>query len=66
MKRRVIGADLQNVTPELAGALSLSQDWGVIVSDVYPEGPAEKAGLKIGDVVLGIDGHLWTACRFLR
>ncbi len=57
VKRRVIGADLQSVTPELSGALGLSQDWGVIVSDVYPEGPAEKAGLKIGDVVLGIDGH---------
>ena len=57
VKRRVIGADLQSVTPELSGALGLSQDWGVIVSDVYPEGPAEKAGLKIGDVVLGIDGR---------
>ena len=57
VKRRVIGADLQSVTPELSGALGLSQDWGVIVSDVYPEGPAEKAELKIGDVVLGIDGH---------
>jgi serine protease Do len=57
VKRRVIGADLQSVTPELAVALGLSQDWGVIVSDVYPEGPAEMAGLKIGDVVLGIDGH---------
>jgi serine protease Do len=57
VKRRVIGADLQSVTSELSGALGLSQDWGVIVSDVYPEGPAEKAGLKIGDVVLGIDGH---------
>jgi serine protease Do len=57
VKRRVIGANLQSVTSELSGALGLSQDWGVIVSDVYPEGPAEKAGLKIGDVVLGIDGH---------
>ena len=57
VKRRVIGADLQSVTPELAEALGLSQDWGVIVSDVYPEGPAEKAGLKIGDLVLGMDGH---------
>lgn len=55
VKRRVIGADLQSVTPEMAGGLSLGQDWGVIVSDVYPDGPAEKAGLKIGDVVLGID-----------
>jgi serine protease Do len=57
VKRRVIGADLQSVTPEMAGGLSLGQDWGVIVSDVYPDGPAEKAGLKIGDVVLGIDGQ---------
>ena len=57
VKRRVIGADLQSVTPELAGALGLGQDWGVIVSDVYPDGPAEKAGLKTGDVVLGIDGQ---------
>jgi len=57
VKRRAIGADLQSVTPELAGALDLGQDWGVIVSDVDPDGPAEKAGLKIGDVVLGIDGQ---------
>jgi serine protease Do len=57
VKRRVIGADLQSVTPEMAGALSLGQDWGVIVSDVYPDGPAEKAGLKVGDLVLGIDGQ---------
>jgi serine protease Do len=41
----------------MAGGLNLGQDWGVIVSDVYPHGPAEKAGLKIGDVVLGIDGQ---------
>lgn len=43
--------------PRAGGALGLSQDWGVIVSDVYPEGPPEKAGLEIGDVVLGIDGQ---------
>jgi serine protease Do len=57
VKRRVIGADLQSVTPEMAGALGLGQDWGVIVSDVYPDGPAEKAGLKVGDLVLGMDGQ---------
>jgi serine protease Do len=57
VKRRVIGADLQSVTPEMAGALGLGQDWGVIVSDDYPDGPAEKAGLKVGDLLLGIDGQ---------
>jgi serine protease Do len=57
VKRRAIGADLQTVTPELAGALALSQDWGVIVSDIHQDGPAENAGLKIGDLVLGIDGQ---------
>jgi S1-C subfamily serine protease len=57
VKRRAIGVDLQSVTPELAGTLGLSQDWGLIVSDVHQSGPAEKAGLKIGDLLMGIDGQ---------
>jgi serine protease Do len=58
VKRRVIGADLQSITPELAEGLGLSRDWGVIISDVNPDGPAEKAGLKAGDVVLRLDGQM--------
>jgi serine protease Do len=52
-----IGARLQTVTPELASGLGLPQNWGVVVSDVQPDGPAGKAGLRIEDIVLGIDGR---------
>jgi serine protease Do len=52
-----IGAKLQTVTPDLARGLGLSQNWGVIVSDVQPGGPADQAGLRVEDIVLSIDGR---------
>jgi len=51
------GFQVQNVTPTLARGLHLSQEWGVIVSDISPESSAEKAGLEIQDVILAIDGQ---------
>ncbi|HEX3543642.1 MAG TPA: trypsin-like peptidase domain-containing protein [Candidatus Acidoferrum sp.] len=51
-----IGALVQTITPELAAALRLKRDYGVIISDVSPGGPADTAGLKIQDVVLTVDG----------
>ena len=56
VRRRAIGADLQSLTPELAGGLGLSTDVGAIVSDVAPGGPADRAGLKTGDVIVSLDG----------
>ena len=50
-----IGAVAQNITPSLAEGLGLSRGWGVIVSDVTPEGSAEAAGLKMGDIVVSAD-----------
>lgn len=50
-----IGAVSQEITPDLAEGLHLSQRWGVIVSDVKPGGPAEAAGLQIGDIILTAD-----------
>jgi serine protease Do len=46
----------QAITPSLATALGLQQTWGVILADVAPDGPADNAGLKIGDVILSVDG----------
>jgi len=51
-----IGALVQTITPELAAGLRLQRDFGIIVSDVEPGGPADKAGLKIQDIVLSVDG----------
>lgn len=56
VKRGEIGADVQTITPALARGLGLNQTWGVIVSDVTPGSPAEKAGLESGDVILSLDG----------
>ncbi len=52
-----IGAILQTITPELASGLHLPRDYGVIVSDVVPGGPADRAGLKIQDIIVRVDGE---------
>ena len=56
VRRGTIGVFAQTITPTLAAAMKLSQDWGVILGDVFPETPAAIAGLRIGDVVLSVDG----------
>jgi serine protease Do len=50
-----IKAGAQTITTSLAKGLGLAQDWGVVVDDVLPGGPAEAAGLKIGDIVVKAD-----------
>ena len=50
-----IKAGAQTITPTLAAGLGLKQSWGVVIDDVLPGGPAEAAGLQVGDVVLAAD-----------
>src|SRR3954469_22676683 len=57
LRRQEVGMSLQTVTPEMAAGLGLSRDSGVIVSDVWPNGPAEAAGRRIGDILLSVDGQ---------
>ncbi|MEZ5939672.1 MAG: Do family serine endopeptidase [Hyphomonadaceae bacterium] len=52
-----IGAKGDTVTSDAAKALGLDRPRGVIVSDLYQGGPADKAGLKKGDVILAVDGR---------
>jgi serine protease Do len=56
VRRGEIGVRAQTITPALAEGLSLSRDWGVVLGDVYPDGPAAKAGLQVGDIVETLDG----------
>jgi serine protease Do len=51
-----IGVEVQAITRDLAAALALSSDSGVIVSNVTAGGPAEQAGLKVADLIQTIDG----------
>jgi serine protease Do len=56
VRRGEIGVNPQTITPLLAEAMGLTFDAGVVLSDVMPGGPAAKAGLEPGDVVLTLDG----------
>jgi len=57
LRRQEIGMSIQTITPVMAASLNLEKDYGVIVSDVWPRGPAEAAGLKVGDVLVTVDGQ---------
>ncbi|WP_417321105.1 DegQ family serine endoprotease [Emcibacter sp.] len=50
------GANGQAVTSEIAESLGLDRPGGVLVDNIYPGGPAEKAGIEQGDVILSVDG----------
>lgn len=56
VRRGQIGVNAQTITPTLAKALGIERNWGVIIGDVYPGSPADEAGVKVGDLVLAING----------
>jgi serine protease Do len=51
-----LGVSVQLVTPELAQSFDLKQTQGALVGDVMAQSPAEKAGIKRGDVIVSYDG----------
>lgn len=55
VRRGMIGANTQTITPTMATGLRLTRNWGVIVSDVYPGSPAARAGLQVGDIIVSLD-----------
>ena len=56
VRRPWLGATLQSVTPDIADSMSLKRPSGALISSVMRDGPAARAGLKAGDVIVSIDG----------
>ena len=54
--RGYLGVTIQPVTPDLAKSFNLEAEKGALISEVFKDSPAEKAGLKAGDIVLEFDG----------
>ena len=56
VRRAKLGVTVQGLTPELAESLGAADARGALVSDVEPGGPADRAGVKQGDVVVEVNG----------
>ena len=56
VQRGMLGVGIQPVTAELASSLGLKEARGVLINEVRSGGPAEKAGIKTGDVILQLNG----------
>ena len=60
-----LGVRIQTVTEDLASSLGLDRPYGALVASVIPNSPAEKAGVKAGDVILDFNGNEVTEMRKL-
>jgi serine protease Do len=54
--RGYLGVSIQSISPDLTAALKLENAKGALVADVVAGGPADKAGIKRGDVIVSLDG----------
>jgi Do/DeqQ family serine protease len=57
VRRGMLGVAFQDVTPELAEAFGLGTQHGAVIARVMEGSPADKAGMKQGDVVIEVDGR---------
>lgn len=57
VERGWLGVSIQNVSEDIASGVGLDKAEGAIVAGVSADGPADKAGLKIGDVILDVNGE---------
>ncbi len=64
--RGYLGVMIQPVSQSVAKAFDLKEAKGALVGDVEADGPAAKAGLKTGDVIIGVDGKQVQDARSLR
>lgn len=66
VKRGILGAQLQDLDADLAEAFDLDERNGAVLVNILPDSPAEKAGLKAGDVVVALNGGQVSSAADLR
>ena len=54
--RGYIGVEVQDLTKELAESFRLTNNKGALIAGVYPEGPADRAGIRRGDILIAVEG----------
>ena len=64
--RGYLGVMIQDLTPALAKEFKLKDTTGALIGDVTPKGPADKAGLKSGDLLVEFNGKTVTDSRHLK
>ncbi len=63
IKRPWLGVELQDVTPDLADSLGLARPEGTLIAKLHPQSSLLLAGLRRGDVIIGIDGKSVESAR---
>jgi serine protease Do len=66
VNRAYLGVIIQDVTPSISKAMGLKEMKGVLIGDVSPSGPAQKSGIKRGDIILEVNGKPVSDSRDLR
>jgi serine protease Do len=64
--RGYLGVGIQELTPAMARAMNLEESRGALVNDVTQGGPAQRAGLQRGDVIVSVNGEPVADSRALR
>ncbi len=65
VERGWLGVSIQTVSSDIAESLGLNKETGALISNIKRRGPADRAGLKVGDVILSVDGNEIDALRDL-
>ena len=55
--RGYLGVSIQTVTPDIAASEGLGDRRGALVGEVTAGGPAQRAGVQVGDIILAVNGH---------
>ena len=61
-----IGAQGQGITSDIAASMNMRRPKGVLIKRIYPDGPFDRAGIKVGDIITAIDGHEVNDAESLR